>query len=50
VLAVGAGAERAQAFLGACRGRLLTALIIGEDVAHEMERLDNSTRQIMEAT
>jgi DNA-binding transcriptional regulator LsrR (DeoR family) len=40
VIMVGAGTEKAQAFLGACRGGFITALIITEELAAEIERLD----------
>lgn len=40
VIMVGAGPEKAQAFLGACRGGFITALIITEELAAEIERLD----------
>jgi DNA-binding transcriptional regulator LsrR (DeoR family) len=43
VVAVGAGVEKARAFLGACRGGLVTALIISEGMASEIERLDGVT-------
>lgn len=42
VIMVGAGTEKAQAFLGACRGSFFTALIITEELAAEIERLDQS--------
>ncbi|MFN8460065.1 MAG: sugar-binding domain-containing protein [Anaerolineae bacterium] len=43
VIMVGAGREKAQAFLGACRGDFITALIITEELAGEIERLEQSS-------
>ncbi len=43
VLAVAAGIEKAPAVLGACRGGLVNALIISDDLAHEVEHLDKIT-------
>jgi DNA-binding transcriptional regulator LsrR (DeoR family) len=43
VVMVGAGIEKAQAFLGACRGGFITALIITEDLAGSIEQLDQTT-------
>lgn len=40
VVMVGAGLEKARAFLGACRGNFMTALIITEELAFEIEQLD----------
>lgn len=40
VLAVGAGADKARAFLGACRMGIVKSLIVSEDLASEMQRLD----------
>lgn len=40
VVMVGAGLEKAQAFLGACRSGFITALIMTEELAGEIERLD----------
>jgi DNA-binding transcriptional regulator LsrR (DeoR family) len=40
VLAVGAGADKARAFLGACRMGIVKSLIVSEDLANEMQRLD----------
>ncbi len=44
VLAVAAGVEKGRAVLGACRGSLITGLILSEDLAREIERLDKITR------
>lgn len=40
VIMVGAGIEKAQAFLGACRAGFITALIITDDLAYRIEQLD----------
>jgi DNA-binding transcriptional regulator LsrR (DeoR family) len=40
VLAVGAGADKARAFLGACRMGIVKSLIVSEDLANEMQRLE----------
>lgn len=42
VIMVGAGIEKAQAFLGACRGGFITALIITEELAQKIEQLDQA--------
>lgn len=44
VVVVGTGVNKAPAFLGACRSGFITALIITEDLAAEIERLDQITR------
>lgn len=40
VIMAGAGTEKTEAFLGACRGGFITALIITEELAADIERLD----------
>jgi DNA-binding transcriptional regulator LsrR (DeoR family) len=44
VLVVGAGIQKARAFLGACRSGIITALIITEDLAYKIEQLDRDHR------
>lgn len=43
VVMVAAGVEKARATLGACRGGFITALIITEDLACQIEQLDQAT-------
>ncbi|GAB4435775.1 MAG: sugar-binding transcriptional regulator [Anaerolineae bacterium] len=40
VIMVGAGMEKAQAFLGVCRAGFITVLIITEELAQKIEQLD----------
>lgn len=42
VIMVGAGIEKAQAFLGACRSGFITALIMTEELAQKIEHLDQA--------
>jgi deoxyribonucleoside regulator len=43
VIMVGAGLEKAPAFLGACRGTFVNALIVTEELAQQMQQLDQET-------
>lgn len=43
VLAIASGTHKARAVLGACRGRLMTELILSHDLAQEVEYLDRQT-------